>query len=186
MEMEMSMTIETQSETTSRNGSAESAKLSRPTFQIGRQMEIYRAGKRTDTGQIPLAVEELEAKARGILSDEAYDWIAGTAGRGDTGRNNLSAFERYQIVPRMLFDISQRDFGLELFGHRLPHPFLIAPIGVQAAAHVEGEKASAAAAASQGVPFVLSNVASFSMEAVAKAAGPGPRWFQLYWPNDAE
>jgi isopentenyl diphosphate isomerase/L-lactate dehydrogenase-like FMN-dependent dehydrogenase len=186
METAMSMTMETQSETTSRNGSAEAAKRSRPTFQIGRQMEIYRAGKRTDTGQIPLAVEELEAKARGILSEEAYDWIAGTAGRGDTGRNNLSAFERYQIVPRMLCDISQRDFGLELFGQRLPHPFLVAPIGVQAAAHVEGEKASAAAAASLGVPFVLSNVASFSMEAVAQAAGPGPRWFQLYWPNDAE
>ena len=40
------------------------AESSRPTFQIGRQMENYRAEKRTDTGQIPLAVEELEAKAR--------------------------------------------------------------------------------------------------------------------------
>jgi isopentenyl diphosphate isomerase/L-lactate dehydrogenase-like FMN-dependent dehydrogenase len=65
-------------------------------------------------------------------------------------------------------------------------PLLIAPIGVQAAAHPEGEKASAAAAAALGIPFVISNVATFSMEEVAQAAGPGPRWFQLYWPKDPE
>jgi isopentenyl diphosphate isomerase/L-lactate dehydrogenase-like FMN-dependent dehydrogenase len=155
-------------------------------FQTGRQIEIYRTGKRTDPGFIPLAVEQLEEKARGILSAEAYDWIAGSAGSGTTARNNLAAFDRWRIVPRMLCDISSRDFGLSLFGHDLPLPLLIAPIGVQAAAHPEGEKASAAAAAALGIPFVISNVATFSMEEVAQAAGPGPRWFQLYWPKDPE
>lgn len=155
-------------------------------FQTGRQIEIYRTGKRTDPGFIPLAVEQLEEKARGILSAEAYDWIAGSAGSGTTARNNLAAFDRWRIVPRMLCDISSRDFGLSLFGHDLPVPLLIAPIGVQAAAHPEGEKASAAAAAALGIPFVISNVATFSMEEVAQAAGPGPRWFQLYWPKDPE
>lgn len=155
-------------------------------FQTGRQIEIYREGKRTDPGFIPLAVEELEDKARAILSAEAYDWIAGSAGRGDTASNNLLAFQRWRIVPRMLCDIASRDLGVELWGHELSQPFLIAPIGVQAAAHADGEKASAAAAASLGIPFVLSNVASFSMEEVAQAAGPGPRWFQLYWPKDPD
>ena len=155
-------------------------------FQTGRQIEIYRTGKRTDPGFIPLAVEQLEEKARGILSAEAYDWIAGSAGSGTTARNNLAAFDRWRIVPRMLCDISSRDFGLSLFGHDLSLPLLIAPIGVQAAAHPEGEKASAAAAAALGIPFVISNVATFSMEEVAQAAGPGPRWFQLYWPKDPE
>lgn len=156
------------------------------TFQTGRQIDIYRSGRRTEPGFIPLAVEELEDKARAILSAEAYDWIAGSAGRGDTARNNLQAFRRWHIVPRMLCDIASRDLAVECCGHRFPQPLLVAPIGVQAAAHAEGEKASAAAAASLGIPFVLSNVASFSMEEVAEAAGPGPRWFQLYWPKDPD
>ena len=155
-------------------------------FQTGRQIEIYRTGKRTDPGFIPLSVEQLEEKARSILSAEAYDWIAGSAGSGATARNNLAAFDRWRIVPRMLCDISSRDFGVSLLGHDLSLPLLIAPIGVQAAAHPEGEKASAAAAAALGIPFVISNVATFSMEEVAQAAGPGPRWFQLYWPKDPE
>jgi len=161
---------------------------SKPTrsFQTGRQIEIYRTGKRTDPGFIPLSVEQLEEKARGILSAEAYDWIAGSAGSGKTARNNLAAFDRWRILPRMLCDISSRDFSVSLLGHDLPVPLLIAPIGVQSAAHPEGEKASAAAAAALGIPFVISNVATFSMEEVAKAAGPGPRWFQLYWPKDPE
>lgn len=156
------------------------------TFQTGRQIDVYRAGRRTEPNFIPLAVEELEDKARAILSAEAYDWIAGSAGRGDTACNNLQAFRRWHIVPRMLCDIASRDLTVECCGHRFPQPLLIAPIGVQSAAHAEGEKASAAAAASLGVPFVLSNVASFSMEEVAEAAGPGPRWFQLYWPKDPD
>ena len=155
-------------------------------FQTGRQIETYRAGKRTDLGFIPLAVEELEDKARARLSAEAYDWIAGSAGRGDAASNNLLAFQQWRIVPRMLCDIANRDLGVDLFGTRFPLPLLVAPIGVQAAAHADGEKASAGAAAALGIPFVLSNVASFCMEDVAQAAGPGPRWFQLYWPNDPE
>lgn len=39
----------------------------------------------------------------------------------------------------------------------------------------------ARAAAALGVTFTLSTVATFSMEEVAQAAGPAPRWFQLYW-----
>jgi isopentenyl-diphosphate delta-isomerase len=44
----------------------------------------------------------------------------------------------------------------------------------------------ARAASSLGVPFVLSTAASNTMEDVAEAAGEGPRWFQLYWPNDED
>jgi L-lactate dehydrogenase (cytochrome) len=44
----------------------------------------------------------------------------------------------------------------------------------------------ARAAASLGVPMVLSTVSSFAMEEVAKAGGDGPRWFQLYWPRERE
>jgi lactate 2-monooxygenase len=63
---------------------------------------------------------------------------------------------------------------------------LLAPIGVQGLFHADGEVASARAAASLNLPFVLSTVSSKSLEEVADAMSLTPRWFQLYWSSDAE
>jgi isopentenyl diphosphate isomerase/L-lactate dehydrogenase-like FMN-dependent dehydrogenase len=57
---------------------------------------------------------------------------------------------------------------------------------VQGIVHPEAELASARAAASLGVPFVYSTAASRTMEQVAEAMGPAPRWYQLYWARDQE
>lgn len=64
-----------------------------------------------------------------------------------------------------------------------PSPLLIAPIGMQAMVDPEGEVASARAAASLGIPFIMSSAASRSIEDVAAANGNGARWFQIYWPK---
>lgn len=156
-----------------------SANSTAKSFQTGHQIATYRAGPRTDANAIPLAVEELEAKAKARLSPEAYDWVASVAGGGGTARANLAAFQRWQIVPRMLCDISERDFSVKIFGRRWPMPFAIAPIGVQAGCHPEGELATARAAASLGITFTISTVSTYPMEQVAEAGGP--RWYQLYW-----
>jgi len=63
---------------------------------------------------------------------------------------------------------------------------LLGPVGVQSILHSEAELASARAAASLGVPFVYSTAASRTIEQVAEAMGPAPRWYQLYWPRDRE
>jgi len=156
------------------------------TFQTGHQISLYRTGKDLSAEHIPLAVEDLESKARERLSPEDFDWIAGAAGGGGTLRNNLSAFEKWRIIPRMLCDISQRDFRVEVHGKEWSAPFALAPIGVQAPAHPDAECASASAAGEVGVPFILSNVATRTLEEVALAAPNTRRWFQLYWPRDPE
>ena len=63
----------------------------------------------------------------------------------------------------------QRDLSVELLGHTLPAPVLLGPVGVQGIIHAESDLASARAAASLGVPFVLSTLSSRSMEDVAQA-----------------
>ena len=155
------------------------------------QLEIY-GGAAAAAGKpvLPVAFEEWEARAKSTLPDEAYWYIAGGAGGGDTMRSNREAFHRRFIRPRMARDVSGRDIGITLFGARYPAPFLLAPIGVQGIMHADGELATARAAASVGVPFILSNVSSFTIEQVAAAAssaaaaavpaGDAPRWFQLY------
>jgi 4-hydroxymandelate oxidase len=49
--------------------------------------------------------------------------------------------------------------------------------------HPEGEPATARASASAGAVFVASTVATTSLEDIA-AAGPAPKWFQLYMFKD--
>ncbi len=66
----------------------------------------------------------------------------------------------------------------------MPVPVLLAPVGVQSIVHPDGELATARAAAELGVPMILSTASSYSIEEVAESNGDGPRWFQLYWPND--
>lgn len=84
----------------------------------------------------------------------------------------------------------------------------MAPVGVQAAYHPDGEKGVAKACASLNVPFIYSTASATPLEDVALAAdlsvnqpvestsgatraeptsqgtATAPRWFQLYWPLD--
>ncbi|MBF6589380.1 MAG: alpha-hydroxy-acid oxidizing protein [Ktedonobacterales bacterium] len=151
-----------------------------------RQFSIYLAGLQGQLPAQPIAIEELERQARERLSPAAYGYVAGGAGGEETLRANRQAFERWRIVPRMLRDVEERDLRMELFGARLPAPLLLAPIGVQSIVHPEAEVAVARAAASLGVPLVLSTAASRTIEEVAQAMGQTPRWFQLYWGRDPE
>ncbi|MBX5459125.1 MAG: alpha-hydroxy-acid oxidizing protein [Thermogemmatispora sp.] len=157
-----------------------------PPYGSERQFQIYMAGLQGQLPALPLDAQELERRAKERLSPEAYDYVAGGAGAEDTMQANLAAFQHWSIVPRMLRNIAQRDLSVELLELRLPAPVLLAPIGVQSIIHPEAELAVARAAASLGIPFILSTVSSYTLEEVAQAAGDGPRWFQLYWPADAE
>lgn len=157
-----------------------------PGLGLRRQTEVYLAGVRGLRSPVPSAFHELEAAARRRLTPGAYAYIAGGAGLESTIDANRAAFERRRIVPRMLRDVSQRDLSVELFGRRLPAPFLTAPIGVLELAHRDADLAVARAAAAEGVPMIFSNQASRSMEECAAAMGDSPRWFQLYWSTSNE
>ena len=154
-----------------------------------RQMQVYLAGMQGQRPTTPMTYEQLEEQARQRLSAEAYGYVAGGAGGEETMRANRAAFERWQIVPRMLCDVSQRDLRVQVLGASMPAPVMLAPIGVQSIVHPEAEVAVARAAASIGMPFILSTASSKTMEEVAQAAdaaGKAPRWYQLYWGRDPE
>ncbi len=148
--------------------------------------EIYVRGLGGEPPAIPVAVEELERRARDAMEERAANYVFAGAGSEGTMRANRAAFERHEIVPRMLRDVSARDLSLELLGTAMPAPLLLAPIGVQKVVHEDGELATARAAAAVGVPLIASTNSHFTLEEIAAAGGEGPRWFQLYWPNDRE
>ncbi len=155
-------------------------------FNTGRQLDIYRSGIAPEDRLVPFDHRELRAEAERNVERRAWNFVDGGAGGEATMRANLTAFDRWRIMPRMLRDVAERDLSVELLGERLPHPILVAPIGVQADFHPEGELATARGAAEAGALMVLSGVSSTPMEDVAAACGDGAKWFQLYWPKDPE
>ena len=133
-----------------------------------------------------MPVEDLERLAREAMEERAANYVFAGAGTEDTMVANREAFRRRRIVPRMLRDVAERDLSTTVLGTPLPAPLLLAPIGVQKVVHADGELATARAAASVGLPMIASTASHFTMEEIAEAGGEGPRWFQLYWPNDRE
>ncbi len=146
--------------------------------------EIYARGLGGETPPIPVSIEELERRAIAAMEPRAADYVGAGAGGEDTIRANLEAFRRRRIVPRMLRDVSVRDLSTTVLGTALPAPLMLAPIGVQKVVHPEGELATARAAAALGLPMIVSTASHFTLEEIAAAGGEGPRWFQLYWPDD--
>ncbi len=176
------------------------------------QNEIYLAGRDGSIPELPMTAAGMAAAAERVLDPAAYGYVAGSAGTESTAAANLAALARWQLVPRHLRGVTQRDLRTELFGHTLPAPVLLAPVGVLGIVHPEAELAVARAAGGLGVPMVLSTVSTFSLEDVAgqlrSVAGDGSGdggsgdgagrpdsrvadlagsgWYQLYWPRRRE
>ncbi|GAC1330384.1 MAG: lactate 2-monooxygenase [Mycobacteriales bacterium] len=149
----------------------------------GVQTDLYRRDAADGTVRYPVAVDALEKAAYAAMTPAAADFLAGGAGRELTVRANRAAFERWAIVPRMLRGSTGLDLSTTVLGTQMPAPIMLAPVGIQSLAHPDAEAGSARAAARLGLPFILSTASTIPMEQVAAGAGPGPRWFQLYWPR---
>ena len=156
--------------------------ISRP-YGVERQFQVYMAGLGGRKPDIPVSPAELERQANERMTPEARGYLSGMP---DTMHSNQMAFRRWQIVPRMLRDVSQRDLSISLLGMDLPFPLLLAPIGVQSLLDSEAEVAVARAAANVGVPLILSTASSKSLEEVSTAIGETLHWFQLYWSKDRD
>lgn len=146
-----------------------------------RQGQIYADGVSGRRPRVPTSWDALVGTARRAMTAAGFAYVEGGAGRESTVRANRDAFDRWQLVPRVLRDVSRRDCSTELFGRTIPAPVLLGPVGVASMAHRDADVAVARAAAAAGVPMVFSNQASRSMEECAAVMGDAPRWFQLYW-----
>jgi 4-hydroxymandelate oxidase len=124
-----------------------------------------------------------EQLAKEHLSQMAFDYYSSGAWDEVTLRDNLAAFTRVKLRPKMLVDVSKINLTTQVLGESLQLPLLIAPMAFQCLADPEGEIATALAASDAGVGMVLSTLATKSLEEVATVA-KGLQWFQLYIHKD--
>ncbi len=130
-------------------------------------------------------VFDFEAAARQALPPAHFGYLQ-TGVVGDaTLHANRTGFDRYQLRPRRLIDISKVDTSVNLFGTRHEFPLLLSPIGNSGAFHAEGELPVARAAAARQTMQILSTNANTSVEAINAAAGR-PVWYQLYTTGKPE
>jgi 4-hydroxymandelate oxidase len=126
-----------------------------------------------------LNVMDFEAAAQKAIPPAHFGYLQTGVDDDATVRANREGFERIQIRPRRLVDVSKADMRTELFGTVWETPIVLAPAGGQRAFHPDGELATARAAASKRTLAILSTVSSCAIEEVAQASGR-PIWFQLY------
>jgi lactate 2-monooxygenase len=152
------------------------------------QLEIYLRGLAGDREPLPLSYAELERRASAMLAPELLSYVAGGAGNEHTQRANVTAFDRYGLIPRMLVAAPERDLSVELCGLSLPSPLMMAPIGVigLCAQDGHGDLATARAAGRANVPMIASTLSVDPLEEIAVQMGDTPGFFQLYTPNDRD
>jgi isopentenyl diphosphate isomerase/L-lactate dehydrogenase-like FMN-dependent dehydrogenase len=131
-----------------------------------------------------LNVWDYERAAEERLDEGAFGYFAGGAADEWTLRENVAAFNRWVLRPRMLVDVSSTTAATSVLGTDVSMPLLVAPTAFQRMAHREGEVATARGAAAAGTIMCLSTIANATLEDVAAAAPEAPRWFQLYWGPD--
>jgi 4-hydroxymandelate oxidase len=131
-----------------------------------------------------ISIADYEAAAEAVLSRGAHGYFYGGAGDEITMRDNLDAWARIAVRPRMLVGVGERDPSVTLLGRRRPHPLIIAPMAYQKLAHDDGEVAAAQAAVATGTTMCLSTFANVTIGELAQAVPEVSRWFQLYVFSD--
>jgi len=124
-------------------------------------------------------VSDFRALARRALPAPMFHYMDGGADDEWTLDNNSAAFGRYELLPRVLVDISKIDLRTRFLGLDMAMPFFLSPTGGTKMFHHQKELAVARAAAARGLMYSLSTVGTTRLEEVAKT-GDGPKMFQVY------
>jgi isopentenyl diphosphate isomerase/L-lactate dehydrogenase-like FMN-dependent dehydrogenase len=131
----------------------------------------------------PVNVWDYERLAAQKLDANAHAYYVGGADDEVTLRDNLAAFERRRLRPRVLVDVGSVSTQTMVLGTQIALPVLIAPVAIQRLAHPDGEEAVARAAAAAGTIMCLSSVATCAPRDLRS----GERWFQVYvWRDRAK
>ncbi|MDP1841465.1 MAG: alpha-hydroxy acid oxidase [Reyranella sp.] len=135
--------------------------------------------------QEALNVFDFEAAMQKAVPPAHFGYMATGSDDEVTLRANREGFQKFQLRPRRLVDVSKLDLRMELFGRTYANPIVIAPTASNRAFHEDGELAVARAARSGNHLQMLSTVATASIEEAIAARGQ-PLWFQLYPTNKWE
>uniref|UniRef100_A0A8C5PC91 (S)-2-hydroxy-acid oxidase n=2 Tax=Leptobrachium leishanense TaxID=445787 RepID=A0A8C5PC91_9ANUR len=131
-----------------------------------------------------ICLSDFEAYAKDHLPKATWEYYAAGADDCCTRDDNLLAFKRIRLRPRMLRDVAIMDTRTTVLGTEINCPIGIAPTAFHCLAWPDGEMSTARAAESLNLCYVASTYSTCSVEEIVTAAPDGFRWFQLYVYRD--
>ncbi|NXC65466.1 HAOX1 oxidase, partial [Anhinga anhinga] len=134
----------------------------------------------------PVCIADFEEYAKKFLPKSVYDYYRSGADDQETLADNVAAFSRWKLYPRVLRDVSVMDLSTSVLGQKISMPVCVAATAMQRMAHADGETATAKACQAMGTGMMLSSWATSTIEELAEAAPAGLHWLQLYIYKDRE
>ncbi|XP_070328410.1 2-Hydroxyacid oxidase 1 isoform X3 [Odocoileus virginianus] len=133
-----------------------------------------------------VCINDYEQRAKSVLQKSIYDYYKSGANDQETLADNIAAFSRWKLYPRMLRNVAEIDLSTSVLGQKVSMPICVGATAMQCMAHVDGELATVRACRSLGTGMMLSSWATSSIEEVAEAGPEVIRWLQLYIYKDRE
>lgn len=126
-------------------------------------------------------IEYLRTRAKKRIPRFAFEYMDGGCNSGVNLRRNTDEIRSVQLKPVYVRDHGQASLDTELFGKVYDAPFGVSPIGLQGLMWPRASEILAKAAFDYNIPFILSTVATASLETISEIT-EGNAWFQLYNP----
>ncbi|KAH6633192.1 FMN-dependent dehydrogenase [Boeremia exigua] len=125
------------------------------------------------------SIRDLERYGSENLSDAFREYYNGGAMDMISLRENVTAYDRYKIRPRILRNVSNVDTSVTVFGRRITFPCGFSPSAMHCLAHKDGETATSRAAATMNIPMTLSSYSTTSLEDVIAQGNGNPYMMQM-------
>lgn len=126
-------------------------------------------------------IEYLRDKAKKRIPRFAFEYLDGGCNSGVNLRRNTEEIREVQLKPVYVRDHGDASLKTRLFDKTYDAPFGISPIGLQGLMWPRASEILAKAAFDHNIPFILSTVATASLETISEIT-EGNAWFQLYHP----
>ena len=124
-------------------------------------------------------VGAVRERARRRLPRPIFEYLDGGADDEISLRRNAAAFHDFELIPRILNDVSVIATETTIFGKRVRWPLMLSPTGLTRMFHAGAEPAVARAATRYGIPYSLSTMGNTRIEDLAQVCD-GPKLFQIY------
>lgn len=131
------------------------------------------------------AISDLKSRARRRIPHFVWEYLDSATGNEATQARNRMALDKILFHPSILHGEFTPDLQTTFLAKTYPLPIGIAPVGMSGLIWPDAEKILANTAASEGIPYTLSTVATQTPEDLAPHIG-AQGWFQIYPPRDAE
>ena len=131
------------------------------------------------------SIPYMEAAAKRRIPSFVHDFLVNGLGDNVAVRKSRDSLETIELMPRYLSEADQPNLRCRLFGRDYSAPFGVAPMGMSGLVWAHAENILAQAAKEHNIPYIVSTMASVSLEKVHEIGGDNT-WFQLYTPKEPE